>query len=178
MKAQCNDVSLKRMSITCLVFTLTSCAIPPYDEKMDEQLTNLQLSMDTSLGEIEGASFFYEQSIRNNATSKENIEKLKKQCSYEVNYNRYSDINAKINYLVMRLSVTPNIPQGPINAMVAMQKNFKSLQEMHATHQPCLKSVNFAEKRMQLNGDFYPIYSYLLQTKVGTTESKTDKSNK
>lgn len=168
-----------RITLIIIPFSLllTSCAVPSYDEKMDNQVSQLQISMDSGLGDIEERSLFYEQSIKNNATSKENVEKLKKQCTYETNYKFYTDTESSINSLLVRISVTPNIPQGPVNAIVAMRKNFQSLREMHASHQPCLKSFNFEVKRTQLNGDFYPIYNYLLQTKVGTSESKSVKSN-
>lgn len=157
---------------------LTSCAVPPYDEKMDNQVTELQQSMDSGLGEIEGYSFFYEQLSKNANAGKDAIEAARKKCSYESNYKFYNDTEASINTLLVRISVTPSVPQGPVNSITSIQKDFLSLRDMHATHIPCLKSVNFTVKRKQLTGDFYPIYSYLLQTKVGVSESGSPKDSK
>ncbi|MRS92131.1 hypothetical protein GJV04_19105 [Enterobacteriaceae bacterium RIT714] len=159
-------------ALTATVF-LTSCAVPAYDEKMDNQLTELQQSMDAGLGAIQGYSLFYERLSKNTAAGKLALEKAREKCGFESSYSFYNDTEARINTLLVRLSVTPDVPQGPVNALTSLQKNFISLKDMHASHQPCLNSVNFIVKRKQLRGDFYPLYSYLLQTKVGVPDSQS-----
>lgn len=157
---------------TVIMFLLlTSCAVPKYDEKLDNQITELQQSIDSGLGEIEGYSLFYEQSVKRADLSKAELEKLRVKCDFKYNYKFYNNTEVNISIILIRISVTPSIPQGPVNAINKIQDEFQSVKDSHASHEPCLRSAEFALWRKRLTADFIPLYNYLLQSKVGISDS-------